>query len=282
MEERRKRYLFSLGVAFMFVLSIVVYNFMSPDLAPFTAAPVGQVVGDNLTSPAELPGVRVSIVLDGDEFQLETGERIVMLGTRAPIMGQFFYQEAVERLRELIEGKNVVLEKDALGTDKHGRLLRYVYVGDTFVNMEMVRDGYANMQYTAPNTKYIQDFLAARNEARDAKRFIWQMDADSCIFCIEIADFNYDAPVDEEYITLRNICSFSCGMSNWVLSDEGNNMYLFSVFGLAPEATVTIHTSLGENTKSDLYWGREWEVWNNEDKLYLQDAEGGLVLRYEY
>ena len=58
-------------------------------------------------------------------------------------------------------------------TDKYGRLLRYVYVNDIFVNAELVRAGLAYTKAYPPDTKY-QDYLEGlEQEARQASRGIW-------------------------------------------------------------------------------------------------------------
>ncbi|GAH21416.1 unnamed protein product, partial [marine sediment metagenome] len=38
-----------------------------------------------------------------------------------------------EKNKELVEDKVVKLEKDVSSTDKYGRILAYVYVGDVFI-----------------------------------------------------------------------------------------------------------------------------------------------------
>ena len=73
----------------------------------------------------------------------------------------------------MVEGKYVRLEKDISETDKYGRLLRYVYVDGDFVNLELVRGGYALLLTIPPNVKYVDELLAAQQEAREAKRGLW-------------------------------------------------------------------------------------------------------------
>ena len=46
----------------------------------------------------------------------------------------------------MVDQKDVILVKDVSETDQYDRLLRYVIVGDDFVNLEMVRDGFAQLQ----------------------------------------------------------------------------------------------------------------------------------------
>ena len=81
--------------------------------------------------------------------------------------------EAWQANRELVEGKKVRLERDVSETDKYGRLLRYVYVDDVFVNAELVRRGLAEARAYPPDTKY-QDYLEKlEQEARAAGRGMW-------------------------------------------------------------------------------------------------------------
>jgi micrococcal nuclease len=67
----------------------------------------------------------------------------------------------------------VRLEKDISETDKYGRLLRYVYVGDLFVNAELVKLGYAQVATYPPDVKYQEYFLTLQREAEEAGRGLW-------------------------------------------------------------------------------------------------------------
>jgi endonuclease YncB( thermonuclease family) len=58
--------------------------------------------------------------------------------------------------------------------DEHGRLLRYVYVGDTNVNVELVRRGAASPYFFRNERgRYADDLLDAVEDARDARRGYW-------------------------------------------------------------------------------------------------------------
>jgi micrococcal nuclease len=72
-----------------------------------------------------------------------------------------------------VEGKIVRLEQDISETDRYGRLLRYVYVGDVFVNAELVRQGLAQVSTYPPDVKYQDVFLQLQREARAAGRGLW-------------------------------------------------------------------------------------------------------------
>ncbi|MFC1974569.1 thermonuclease family protein [Chloroflexota bacterium] len=125
-------------------------------------------------SPPET--ARVTQVIDGDTIVIEGSYRVRYIGIDAPEVhpqSEAYGIEAWQANRELVEGKEVRLERDVSETDKYGRLLRYVYVDDIFVNAELVRDGLAEARAYPPDTKY-QDYLEQmETEARKAGRGIW-------------------------------------------------------------------------------------------------------------
>src|SRR3989338_8949420 len=106
----------------------------------------------------------VSKVIDGDTLELETGERVRLLGINTPEKGQPYNQEAAEKLKQLVEGKSVQLEQDTNDKDQYGRLLRYVYVGKTFVNLELVKEGYASVYVVPPNRNHEAELRSAWSE----------------------------------------------------------------------------------------------------------------------
>ena len=117
--------------------------------------------------------VKVIQVVDGDTLVIEGGYHVRYVGIDAPEIDEFYYLEAKQANRELVEGKKVRLEKDISDKDRHGRLLRYVYVDGTLVDAEMVRQGYAWAKAYPPDVKYQVYLEAVEKEARQAKRGIW-------------------------------------------------------------------------------------------------------------
>ena len=119
---------------------------------------------------------RVTRVIDGDTIVIEGNYRVRYIGIDTPEVHpemEAFGLEAWQANRELVKGKVVYLEKDVSEVDKYGRLLRYVYVDDIFVNAELVRQGLAYAQPYSPDTKH-QDYLEQlEQEARQAGRGIW-------------------------------------------------------------------------------------------------------------
>ncbi len=119
---------------------------------------------------------RVTQVIDGDTITIEGGYRVRYIGIDTPEIRpvpEAYGLEAWQANRELVENKEVRLERDVSETDKYGRLLRYVYVGDTFVNAELVKKGLAEVKSYPPDTKH-QDYLEdLEAEAREAGRGMW-------------------------------------------------------------------------------------------------------------
>jgi micrococcal nuclease len=80
---------------------------------------------------------------------------------------------ALQFNKELVGGKSVRLEFDSQKYDKYGRLLSYVYCGETFVNAEIIKQGYGYIAISSPNTKYAEQFLRLEKEAREGKQGLW-------------------------------------------------------------------------------------------------------------
>lgn len=117
---------------------------------------------------------KVIQIIDGDTIIIEGGYHVRYIGIDTPEKGQPCFSEATRINKELVEGKKVRLEKDISEKDKYGRLLRYVYVDDIFVNAEIVRLGYAYAKGYPPDTKYQWYLEAMEMEAKKTKRGIWK------------------------------------------------------------------------------------------------------------
>jgi len=116
----------------------------------------------------------VSEVIDGDTFKTKDGKTIRLTGINAPENGEKCYEEAKDKLKEFIYKKKIRLERDVKSKDDYGRLLRYVYADDLFVNSEMIRLGLAKFEEIEPNEKYSELFLESENKARRARMCIWE------------------------------------------------------------------------------------------------------------
>ena len=119
---------------------------------------------------------RVTQVIDGDTIMIEGGYRVRYIGIDAPEIHprlEAYGIEAWQANCRLVEGKRVRLQRDVSETDKYGRLLRYVYVDNVFVNAELVRQGLARAKAYPPDTKYQEYLEQLEAEAREAGRGMW-------------------------------------------------------------------------------------------------------------
>ncbi len=116
----------------------------------------------------------VTKVIDGDTLELASGKKVRLIGIDSPEEGKPFYLESKNFLRKLVENKEVTLERDSANADKYGRLLRYVYSGDTFVNLAMLKEGYASFYSYGSNQKFSKEFSAAEKSARENKLGMWK------------------------------------------------------------------------------------------------------------
>ena len=128
-------------------------------------------------TPTPDPGTALVVrVLDGDTIELENGNRVRYIGIDAPDLtgpAACYSQQATDRNRQLVEGRVVRLEKDVSETDGLGMLLRYVYIDGVMINELLVREGYARILTSPPDTKYQQSFFGAEQLARLAGIGLW-------------------------------------------------------------------------------------------------------------
>ena len=98
----------------------------------------------------------VTNVVDGDTLDLNNSKRVRLSGINTPETGECYYEEAKDKLNELTLGREVYLEGDYSDEDKYGRLLRYIYINDLFVNQVLVEQGYAKVfdKYKEDTKKY--------------------------------------------------------------------------------------------------------------------------------
>jgi micrococcal nuclease len=236
-------------------------------------------------TPSSRDSYDVSQIIDGDTIRLSTGEKVRLIGINAPERDQPYYNAATQKLTELIGNNQVTLEKDVTDKDQYGRLLRYVHVNDAFMNLEMVKQGYAISYSFPPNTKHLDEFVEVEEDARNSQIGIWTPSP----FTLTVSSIHADAEGDDsenlndEYIIFENVGDSTLNMTYWTVQDEANNFYVFSTFFLGNNYSVTLYTGSGTDTSTKVYWESSKPIWNNDgDSLYLRDAEGLLVTYYSY
>jgi micrococcal nuclease len=133
------------------------------------------------------PTVQATVkkVIDGDTLLvsgLPTGTELVrLIGVDAPETGagrttrQCFGAEAERWLSaQAPRGSTLRLVPDVGARDRFGRLLYYAYRPDgTFLNAELVANGYADIMSIRPNVAHAEELRALVRRARSEKLGLW-------------------------------------------------------------------------------------------------------------
>jgi len=122
---------------------------------------------------------KVLDVLDGNTIKVYMEDKVYFvryIGIQVPKYGEvqeLYGQAAMLKNSSLVFGKEVSLIKDVSDKDSAGRLLRYILVGDTFVNLELLKAGFATAVGVPPDTACVQAFQDAEQSARQAQVGRW-------------------------------------------------------------------------------------------------------------
>lgn len=193
-------------------------------------------------------------VLDGDTFKSEKATvRLLCLNT--PEKNKQFYEEAKLFLKEY-EGKEIQILRDKDDEDKYRRKLRFAFLGNEFINKEIVEKGLAHL-YLCEGTRYYSDLKAAEEKAMENGLGIWKKSKSKCSGCLELLELDAEA----EFFTIKNNCNYEC---EGEVKDEANHFFPISVQGKEEKVTESKN------------------IWNdNGDRFFLRD-EQGLLIYYKY
>jgi hypothetical protein len=86
--------------------------------------------------------------------------------------------------------------------------------------------------------------------------------------------------LETELVTLNNTGAEKLSLVGWVLRDAADAEYTFPALSLLPGGSVNLHTAPGEDSASDLYWGRSRPVWQSGELATLSDADGTVAAVY--
>jgi len=130
----------------------------------------------------------VSKVSDGDTVQVITAEgtklRVRLYGCDAPEteqinrrtgainkLGQAYGEEAMQTLQTKVWKKNVRV--DIIDIDRHCRMVSMIWLDNRNINLEMVREGYAEAYQEYLKEPYRSQFLDAERKAKAQREGIW-------------------------------------------------------------------------------------------------------------
>lgn len=103
-------------------------------------------------------GDSIKVIVDGEPTQVR------YIGVNTPEYDGPQREQAIEATdanRALLSGATLYLFRDISNTDKYDRLLRYVIADGKFINLELVRGGYAESKTYRPDTACQAVFDAA-------------------------------------------------------------------------------------------------------------------------
>ncbi|VVB82642.1 Staphylococcal nuclease homologue [uncultured archaeon] len=256
MEKKREVILLIFLIILLFAIN---YNFIDNSLKSFLD---------------ESQQVYVERIIDGDTIVVSNNTHVRLLGINTPEKGEFYHDEAINFLSELILNKTVILEYGKDKTDLYGRTLAYILLDGKNINIEQVRNGFANF-YIYDQDKYTKVLENAWNECIANGTNLCEKSQDKCADCIQLKGLDVKSQISIFY----NKCSFNCDLINWDIKDEGRKHFTFPHFFLEGEKEVKVIVGNGTNNKQELFWGNETYVWTaTGDSLFLRDGKGKLVL----
>ena len=132
--------------------------------------------------PAESEAVQVRYISDGDTLVLSDNKTIRLIGINAPETArdgrpaETLAIRARDRLRQLLFGQGnrarALFGEDA--ADQYGRSLAHLWLPDgRNLSAEMLREGMGWAIAIPPNTRFLDCYLAAEQQARRSARGVW-------------------------------------------------------------------------------------------------------------
>ncbi|MFH1787192.1 MAG: thermonuclease family protein [archaeon] len=250
-------------ILLILLLFIINYSFLDKTL-------------ENFLSNSEF--VVVQRVIDGDTI-VAGNNSIRLLGINSPEKGEKYYNESKEFLEKLILDKEVRFEFGKEKYDQYKRILAYVYINNMNINIELVKNGFANFYFPSGKDMHYKEFVQAWKSCIESNKNLCQKSNKKCSECIELNEFDSE----KERITIDNQCGFSCDLTNWEIKDEGRKNFVFPKTNLNSNEKITIQVGEGNNNNTNLFWKGEKYVWTETgDTLFLRDENAGLILYKSY
>ena len=230
-------------------------------------------------------GIVVDVV-DGDTIKVRMDGQIYTvryIGIDTPestIEKEYFGKEASQKNSELVNGREVVMYRDKSETDRYDRLLRFVFVGDTFINFELVNQGFANAKEYKPDTACSDYFSQGEVNAMKLGLGFWAAQAlqptqpvmaGSAIVIVGVNKV-------DEYVDIANDSASAIEITDWTLVSERGDQRCKLAGTIASGQTLRIWAGSGPGYSCNL----PGNIWNNSesDPAVLYNTQGIEVSRY--
>ncbi|NIS82866.1 MAG: hypothetical protein GTO14_22305 [Anaerolineales bacterium] len=99
--------------------------------------------------------------------------KVKFIGIETTSLHQGIKKQALLVNRSLI-GQTVALVRDVSDTDAEGRLLRYAFTEDTFINLYLLENGLATVLNNSPDQACVETFTAAQEHAKRQELGAWE------------------------------------------------------------------------------------------------------------
>lgn len=144
-------------------------------------AVIGLCILISLLSPsvASTAPIRVDSIIDGDTIKLTSGQSVRLLQIDTPEMrgSECYSLESSQALAKLLAKKGslkLTTDSSLDQVDRYGRLLRYLFIGKSNINLKMVEIGAATPYfYQNELGKYSKKLLSAAQTAQAKKLGLW-------------------------------------------------------------------------------------------------------------
>jgi len=219
----------------------------------------------------------VERIIDGDTIVVNNEDNdthIRLLGINTPEKGEKYYNEAKIYLSKLILNKTIKVEYGNEKYDKYQRTLGYVFLDNKNINVELVKNGFANLYVYGYDKHYIE-LKKAWQKCIISEKNICEKSKNICSNCIELKNLD----LEKQEIIFYNNCSFVCNLTTWEIKDEGRKKFIFDNFILNSKKEINIILGNKTNTNKVLYWNQKDYIWTETgDTLFLRDENNKLVL----
>ena len=240
---------------YAFIFAFLITGLILSDFFIFTSFSVKE---------KNLEKVTIAKITDGDTLKLSDGRIIRLLNVNSPEKGMPGSNLSKEFLKTL---ENKTAEIEITGIDKYKRNLARIYTSE-YINLALVRNGLAS-KFLVQESE-LSEFSKAEESAIKNSLGIWKKS--EFFRCL-------DAHIDKlkEEVLIKNSCS-EVNLLGWMLKDESRKIYYFKNISLG---RITLHSNHGTDNATDIFWGNDGDIWNNDrDSLYLFDSEEGIA-QYE-
>lgn len=253
---QNKKYKILLGILILFFITI---NY----------TPLNNLVVKNLGNEETIV---IDRVIDGDTVVVDK-QSYRLLGINTPEKGEYLYAEAKNYTTNLVLNKSIIAEEK--GKDRYDRVLAYIYNEDKNINLELIKEGYANYYFPEGKDIHYEEFSKAWQECIKENKNLCEKSSNKCAECVELKEWDFD----NQKVVLYNKCNIDCSLNKWTIKDEGRKKFTFDNFILKSLNSVNIIVGNKTNTNDKLYWIGETYVWTSTgDSIFLRDDKSKLVL----